>query len=119
MDLRIIAINKKGKENEEHVSLIADNDCNLVNFMIADTTYGSSGKESNKLRHVYWFPSQKIKKGDVVLLFTGQGKDIKHDDKNGTGYIFHWGLNEGVWNDDKDTAILFYISDAKATNSGK
>ncbi|MCU7496101.1 MAG: hypothetical protein HF314_17535 [Ignavibacteria bacterium] len=119
MDLKISKVQKVGKENSEFVRLSVENDCELGEYLIADSTYTNPGQISNKLRHVYWFPDQKVKKGDTVFLVTGKGTNSIKENGSNTIYQFHWNLNEGVWNDDGDVAVLFHEKEWEFTKSEK
>jgi hypothetical protein len=111
MSLELVKIHGHGKQNEEVVELSVLKDCDLSKFMIADTTFGESEKSiSNKLRHIYWFATKEVKKGDYVLLYTGKGKNESYDNQGGTKtHKIHWGLNMAVWNDAGDLGILFSL----------
>lgn len=62
MQVKIDKIENHGKEGEKIVLEVLE-DTNLGDFLILDTTYSSSGKISNKVRHPYWFPNKEVKKG--------------------------------------------------------
>lgn len=118
MDIEIVKIQRKGKENQEFIKLTVNKACNLKYFLIADTTYLSSDSISNKLRHMYWFSPQEVNQGDTIYLYTGVGTNShKVNSDKTTTYIFYWNLNIGVWNDDKDAAILFNINTWTTTKS--
>jgi len=107
MDLKILSVHNHGKANEEYVLLEATADCDVGNYLLADSTYTSSGSVSNKLRHVFWFPDKKVKSGDLVSLRTGIGKSGEVINNAGTKvHRFYWNLKTPVWNDDKDCAVL-------------
>lgn len=123
MDLTIQDIQRRGQKNEEFVLLNVENDCNLENYILSDTTYYSkTNKISNKLRHIFWFPDTAVKKGDTVIVYSGKKESIieraKAEDLiskllgfDSKTHKFYWELNEGIWNDDKDKAIIFHISE--------
>lgn len=111
MSLVIHSIQNHGDQTKEIVFLKADTDLDLVNYMLADTTYVSSGQFSNRLRHMYWFAPKKIKAGSWVTLSTGHGteSEVENKDKSKT-YHFFWGLGAPVWNDTGDCAVLLNIA---------
>ena len=68
------------------------------------------------MRHPYWFPDQKVKKGDTVVLYTRKGTYNTKTKSNGTtSHFFYWGLNNNVWNDEGDIALLFHIDNWQAS----
>jgi hypothetical protein len=116
--LKIVSIHEQGDASKEYVLLDVVEDCNLNHYGLADTTYTSDDKISNKLRHFYWFPGTAVEKGDRVVLRTGAGKNVKNTGNSGkTEHRFFWGLQTAVWNDDGDAAILFEIKTWKATRA--
>ncbi|MFT3987957.1 hypothetical protein [Aestuariivirga sp.] len=112
MDLKINNISGHGDASEEYVYLTVENDCDVGKYMLADSTYTQDDKISNKLRHVYWFPDKKVKKGDAVVLRTGKGKNASEPlDGGGTKHRFYWNLDSAIWNDDGDAAVLLHVDD--------
>ena len=110
MSLEFIKIHEKGKQDSEYVELKAIEACNLKYYIITDTTYSSETSISNKLRHMYWFKSKEVEKGDYILLRTGKGENTSHANKAGTTtHIFYWGLGSPVWNNTGDGGILFTL----------
>ena len=111
MDLTIRAIRDAGNAKLERIVLKVCEDCNVGDFLIMDTTYDGD-RISNKLRHTYWFPDKVVKKGDLVILYTKEGKINEKINLSGnTSHFFYWNLKETVWNKDEDCAVLFSISE--------
>lgn len=111
MDLSIKYIRDAGNNKLERIVLKVREDCNVGDFMIMDTTYDGD-HISNKLRHTYWFPDKAVKKGDLVILYSKEGKiSEKINPSENTSHFFYWNLKETVWNKDEDCAVLFSISE--------
>ncbi|MFG0669427.1 hypothetical protein ACF8E6_02540 [Pseudomonas sp. xss_1] len=107
MELKIHSVSGRGSSSSEYVIIDVLKDCNLKNFMICDRTFNSDGKPSNKHRHVYFFPSCEVKKGEVVWLNTCPGTNRKNKTSDGRlAHEFYWGLNSSVWNDSGDKVYL-------------
>lgn len=116
MKLKIDSVVDYGTHDSEKVLLTVLEDCNLKYYQIADTTYTSEGKISDKLRHFYWFPVKDVKKGDTIILYTKEGNNTSKQLPNGkTQYTYYWGLDNFVWNNDGDAAVLFEINKWKTT----
>lgn len=112
MELQIISVNGYGNHKEEHLLIKAVKDCNLAGYVLADNTYDKAGKRSNKVRHTYWFPDAKIKAGELISVRTGKGTDILTKNDKGTPvHRFYWNLDESVWNDEGDCAVLLKVTD--------
>lgn len=112
MALKIVEINSKGNKDSEFVKLEVLNDCNLSEYVIFDTTFRTSNSVSNKQRHVYLFPYQSVKEGDIIYLYTKKGNDESTDYKyNPNTHKLFWNLNQAVWNNSGDKAILIRMGD--------
>lgn len=109
MSLKITNVTNSNKPEEEYVRLTVEGDCNLHNYMIIDNTF-RMGELSNIHRHFYRFPSQLVKKGDVIRLYTGEGSNIIKESTNGNK-IYHYYMNSEncIWNDSGDEISLYYI----------
>ncbi|TCZ55749.1 hypothetical protein [Roseicella aquatilis] len=111
MKLQILSVRNHGDAAQEHVLLRAKEDCNTVKYLLADSTYFDNGNVSNKLRHFFWLPSKDVKKGDLVSVRTGKGKNTEVINPQGTTvHRFYWGLEAPVWNDEADCAVLVEAS---------
>lgn len=118
MNLKIVSIHEQGSADKEYVLLEVTGHCDLVYYGVADTTYKSDDKISNKLRHFFWFPSTAVKKGDQVVLRTGAGTNDNYTTNSGVKrHRFFWGLESAVWNNDGDAAVLFAINTWNTTKA--
>lgn len=118
MNLKVVSIHNHGNASAEYVLLEATSDTNLKYYMIADTTYTSTGNISNKLRHTFWFGTHDIKQGELVVLRTGTGTNDTFTNTAGkVVHRFYWGLGSAVWNNTGDAAMLFNISSWNTTKA--
>jgi len=110
MNITIRGVRDNGTLSDERLVLVVEEDLDIGEYCVADTTYIKEGTVSNKLRHFYWFPDKSIKKGDLVVLYTKSGKYSYRENKDGTkSHFFYWGLDNTVWNADGDCAVVFEI----------
>lgn len=118
MELKVVSIHNQGNSTEEYVWLEVLNNCNLNNYIVCDTTYAGQNAISNRLRHMYWFASKEVKKGERVVLRTGKGTDKTFDHQQGYKvHRFHWGLASAVWNNTGDAAVLLKLDAWKTTKA--
>lgn len=109
MNVVIDKIVDHGHDDERIVLRVVAAD-DIGNYLVLDTTYSGDGGVSNKVRHPYWFPDQEVGEGDRVVLYTKKGTQYSKTNKDGTTtYIFYWGLDSNVWNNDGDCALLLHI----------
>lgn len=111
MKLEILSVHNQGNYEKEHVFLKATEDCDVGRYVLADTSYTSAGRVSNKLRHVFWFPDKNVKRGEYVSVWTGSGQDtMTKTDPGAPVHRFYWGLKSSVWNDTGDCAALLELN---------
>lgn len=113
-DLKIQAINNPGDPEKEYVLLRVINDCNLEGYILFDNTYTDVHNLSNKERHFYAFKSLDVKKGQMIALYTKNGKYNLTPEvfDNNLTYFCHnifWGLGTHIWNTDGDTVHVVYV----------
>lgn len=107
MKVTIRSVHGHGDYDKEYVVLDVKDDCDIGRYLVADSTYTSETKVSNKLRHLYWFPDKQVKKGEIVVLYTKSGKNYSGTTDRGTPvHYFYWELGVPVWNDTGDCAVL-------------
>jgi len=106
--LKIISVNNSGALASEYVFLKVVAECNIGDYLLVDSTYESDDTPSNKLRHVFFFPSKVLKEGENILLRTKAGTYKLEKTANGSPqHNLFWGLKETVWNVDGDKAFVF------------
>jgi len=112
MSLKFIKPSNSSEPNEEIIRLEATEDVNLLGYAIVDRTFSSTEKLSNEFRHIFVFPTTKVKKGEIIRLYSGIGKYAYEKNINGVFvHRFYWGAKECVWNDNgKDYATLIKFS---------
>jgi len=106
--LKVTKVNNSGDIKDEYVLLKAMAECNAGDYVLTDSTYGSDEAPSNKLRHVFFFPSIELKKDEYLVLWTKQGKySLGKTNTQRPQHNVYWGLQETVWNIKGDKAFLF------------
>lgn len=112
MDIRITGIHGHGAAPKEYVAMRVDADCDVGDYILADTTYIEPDQISNELRHMFWFPNKQVEAGDTIILRTGTGTNTEEAmDDGSTKHRFYWGLKSAVWNDTGDTAVLIKVEE--------
>lgn len=110
MKLKILSVHGHGKFNEEYVLLNAMADCNLTDYILADTTYIAPQTISNKSRNMHWFLGLPLKAGENVIFYTRPGVYSRTVNEGMTFHHVYWGLKAAVWNNTGDYAHLFEIA---------
>lgn len=110
MKLRIDRIDGHGDAASEVVTFTVTDDCDLSDYLLADSTYFANGNISNRFRHTYWFVGKPVKKGDRVALWTKAGKDETVEHQGATWHVRYWNSKAAIWNDDGDAAVLLNVA---------
>jgi hypothetical protein len=117
MKLKIEKVIDYGTHASERIEFSVVTNCNLHYYIVADTSYTSESTISNKMRHTHWFKNKDVKAGDKVILYTKKGTASSTTINGGknTQYTLYWGLDNYVWNNSGDAALLFEINTWKTT----
>ena len=97
--------------NDEMLVIDIIEDTDMGQYLVMDSTYQSDRTVSNKFRHIYWFPTQKVKKKDVVVLYTKHGNDSIAKKEDFNIYFFYWNVGNCVWNNDGDCTVLLHCDE--------
>lgn len=78
-------------------------DCDMGRHSVSKAGFSDDGRnEAVRCKQAYWFPDQKVKKGDSIWLYTRSSEPREQDSWNtgakSTTYTFFWGLDTEVWN---------------------
>lgn len=112
MNLKIRGVFGEKLDNERIVIDVLENSVPKENYILFDTTYDDKGKISNKHRHPFFFCTNQVNKGEVIVIYTKQGDDyISKSSKQTKMYVLHWGLGVCVWNNNKDNALLAHVTE--------
>lgn len=111
MKLKIKELIDNGTHNSERLEIDVLEDANMKYYLIRDTTYSSAGKLSNKWTHTHKFLTKEVKAGDKVVLYTRRGTDREEDfGEHNKRYIYYWNLDNSVWNNEGDVAVIYEIN---------
>ncbi len=111
MKVKIRGVEDNAIYEKERLILDVIESTDIGEYIVFDTTYTSDDKVSNKVRHSYWFPDLKVKKGDVVVLYTKKGTHSSKTNGINLTYFFYWNLNVSVWNNEGDCAVLLHCDE--------
>lgn len=109
MDIQFFIVKDPGDPEKERVILRVQKNTDLGGYLIATSTENTDNKTINsELSDVLWLPDQKLQAGDLVVIYTKEGKEGKVSNKDGsTSYFYYWGLPEPIGKDRRSTIVLF------------
>lgn len=110
MNIEISKIMDPGIPESERVLLKVLLDDELGFYGAFKTKKTSEETISSKISATFWFPDRHVKKGDLVVLYSKAGVNTERKNNDGTtSYFFYWGTNGSIWNEPKDSVVLFKI----------
>lgn len=112
MDIEFNMVKDPGVIENERVILKVTKDTDLGSFLIATSLENDDNKTiSSELSNIFWLPDQKLKAGDLVIVYTKDGKKGKVDNIDGsTSYFVYWGLGKPFGLDPRAAIVLFNAS---------
>ena len=114
MNLEILQITDPGIAHKERLDLKVITEDNIGGYIVLDTMQLSPGKVSSIIKNAFWFPDENVKTGDIILLYTGPGKDIQTKNLDGsTTWYYYWGKKSTIWDDQKSAAAVLRIGSWK------
>lgn len=112
MNLNVIEIKNKNNIQKERIVLKALANINIGNYIIFLTNKVDNENFEANPNHVFWFPNKEVTKGDLVVLYTKEGKASVKDinEGNNKAYFFYKKLNKEYFTNDEKVAIVIEVS---------
>jgi len=97
--LKISGIRDAGSLEKERLVMVAKTATELAEIVMIEV--GAKPDESVNAFSVkggYWFPTQTVKAGDLVILYTKAGRAKRKENLTGTiSHFYYRGLDKAVW----------------------
>lgn len=99
MNLELSGVRDAGDIERERVVMTAAADVDVGDYAIFNCELGKTGKVlAGNVRDVYWFMNKKIKKGDLVILYSKKGASGEKNNDDGTkSHFFYWRDTHPIW----------------------
>lgn len=112
MDIEFNMVKDPGVAENERVIFRVIKDTELGNYLLATSVENDDNNTiSSALSNIFWFPDQKLKAGDLVVVYTKKGKKGQIDNIDGsTSYFIYWGLGKPIGSDPRAAVVLFNTS---------
>lgn len=111
MNLKHSSFADAGTFEKERLVLKAHAEVEIGNYAVFCSGV-SDGKATAGHKTAYWFPDEKVKAGDLVVLYTKTGTDSKKKLESGvTAHFFYWGLKNAIWGNSNNTAVLLRVAE--------
>lgn len=107
MNLEIKYIKNRNEEGERIV-FVVKKDCDIGSYLVFLTKQTKPESFNIKyLKHPFWFPDNKVKENDLVILYSKSGTSSQKINKDGTtSYFFYRGIGASIFTDDDHIALL-------------
>lgn len=106
MNLQLRSIIGDGILANERITLRALRDLDVGDFLLAQTAI-IDDSPSTKLMNPIWFPFGKIKKGDLVVVYTKEGETQSRKlSKGNTAHFYYLDLDTPIWTDPNIGAVV-------------
>jgi hypothetical protein len=119
MKLSITKIAERGDLANERVLIRVDSGTDLSSFLLATSRYVEQESIEARARNGYWFGSVDVDAGDLVVVYTKEGRESRRPGKaGGTVRFFYRGLTKAQYSDASSCAVLFELQDWQASKRG-
>ncbi|WOS41697.1 hypothetical protein [Xanthomonas rydalmerensis] len=109
-NLKFASFADAGNIEKERLVLNAITDLKVGEYAIFSSKSGPTGGATSGKKSAYWFPDKDLKKGDVVVLYTKQGRaSEKLLDGDRTAHFFYWGNKETLWSSESIGAVVVKV----------
>lgn len=108
MKLKLRSIISAGKLSQERLTLRAETDLELGDFIVAQNGF-IEDSPTTVLMHSFWFPYVEVERGDLVILYTKEGESRTKSLSTGkTAHFFYLGLSNSIWDDANNAAVVLH-----------
>ncbi len=108
MKIEISSFKDLGDKEKERVILYVKEDTELGDFILSTSVSNPNNTISSSITNIYWLPNQKVKAGDLVIVYTKKGTKKKIDNEDGSSsYFYYWGITNTLQSIKDVTAVLF------------
>ena len=113
MNLEIQSFADAGTLSKERIILKAITNIDVGEYAVLRSGVGATGDGPTSGRKIaYWFPDEKVKANDLVILYTKAGsRSTKKMDGGRAAYFFYWGKDEPLWGSKQFGAVLLELAD--------
>jgi hypothetical protein len=112
MNLEIRSFADAGNPSKERLILKALSDVDVGEFAVFRSGVGTGNQPTAGRKLAYWFPDEKVKANDLIVLYTKKGsRSSKRLDGGHTAYFFYWGREDALWGDNQFGAVVLEILD--------
>ena len=106
MRLAILSVANKGDLKKERLVLQVCADADIGEYILLQTVY-ESGLTTHTY-NTYWFPDKKVKTGDIVVVYTKEGRENEMYENGHRIHFLYWGLPMPIWSVEDRAPVLLH-----------
>ena len=108
MTLKITNIRERGNLEKERVVMRVQSDVDVGSYIMLNCVIsGEDSVESGDIPLCYWFDDKKVKKDDLIVLYTKKGVSSQKINDNGQmSYFFYWDRPDSIWSDNRRAVLV-------------
>jgi hypothetical protein len=112
MRIKVRGIREPGVPEKERLVLEVLQDDDVGHYAVFSTRLIEPDAVSFRVRRAFWFPDQRVRPGDLVVLYTKRGRRREKKNKDeSTSYFFYWNQDAPLWGESDMTAVLVSIEE--------
>ncbi|MEH6684461.1 MAG: hypothetical protein V7664_08155 [Qipengyuania sp.] len=108
MNIELRSIIGRGELKNERITFRAKSAADIGDYVLLQT--GShDGEVTTEVENAFWFPYQKVEKGDIIVLYTRRGASPPRKLSTGkSAYFFYFEREHTIWDEDSASAVLLH-----------
>ena len=108
MRVQIQSVADRGNLSRERLVMRVRQNVDIGDFVLIRTGF-EHDEVTTDVSNVIWFPYQRLRAGDLVVVYSKRGIDgWKQLDNGHRECRFHWRQDSPLWNDDHVAPVLLY-----------
>lgn len=112
MNIEIVGVKEKGNIDKERIVLKTLSDLDIGFFIIFFTEKVGDNEFASGPKQLFWFPNKKINKGDLVVLYSKEGKEAEKLNTNGnTAHFYYANFKTSYFNDENKVLAVIEAAD--------
>lgn len=108
MRVQIQYVADPGDLSSERLVMRVRQDVDIGDFMLVRTGFEEDEVTTN-VSNAFWFPYKRLRAGDLVVVYSKQGRDRqKRLDDGKEAHFFYWDQGSSLWDDEHVAPVLLY-----------
>ena len=108
MRMRIQYVADPGDLARERLVMRVLRGVDIGDFILVRTGF-EDNEVTTDIRNAYWFPCERLKEGDLVVLYSKKGRDRQKElDDGRQAHFYYWDQDSSLWDDEHVAPVLLH-----------